>query len=58
MRAFRAYRKYLAKYEPQDTRSKGGFLIVPAAVTLEDTPLKVEEEDAEADARLDLGSKF
>ena len=33
VRAFRAYTKYLAKYEPQETNSKGGYLVLPAEMT-------------------------
>ena len=58
VRAFRAYKKCLAKYEPQNTRRKGGYLVMPAPVSLEDSPFEIVDEDAEADARFDLGSKF
>ncbi len=36
VRAFRAYTKYLAKFEPQETHSKGGYLVVPAEMTPEE----------------------
>ena len=56
VRAFRAYMKYLEKFEPQSTRLKGGFLLVPAGLTPETETLEVEDEDA--DAPFDPGSTF
>ncbi len=51
VRAFRAYKKYLAKYEPQETRSNLGFLVVPAEMTPEEFMAEAEKKNAEADAR-------
>ncbi len=62
VRAFRAYRKYLAKYEQQETNSKLGYLVVPAPMTTEEFIKHAEKTNAEAD-RLheirtrELGSK-
>ncbi len=58
VRAFRAYKKYLAKYEPQDSRRKYGYLVVPAPVSLEDSEFEIVYEDADADTPFDPGSKF
>ena len=51
VRAFRAYKKYLAKYEPQETNSKLGCLVVPAARTPEEEIAEGEKVNAEASAR-------
>ncbi len=56
--AFRAYKKYLAKYEPQDSRRKYGYLVVPAPVSLEDSEFEIVYEDADADTPFDPGSNF
>ncbi len=58
VRPFRAYKKYLAKYEPQDSRRKYGYLFVPAPVSLEDSKFEIVYEDADADTPFDPGSKF
>ncbi len=58
VRAFRAYNKTLAKYEPQNTRRKYGYLVVPAPVSLEDSEFEIVYEDADADTPFDPGSKF
>ena len=49
--AFRALRKYLARFGPQDTPSNGGYLVVPAPVTPEEFAMEAEKANAEADAR-------
>ena len=36
VRAFRAYTKYLTKYEPQETGSKLGYLVAPANISPEE----------------------
>ncbi len=51
VRAFRAYMKYLVKYEPQDTHPNAGYLVVPAAMTVDEFIRATEKESAEADAR-------
>ncbi len=51
VRAFRAYKKYLAKYEPQETHSNAGFLVAPAELTLEEYLEKGEKLNVKADAR-------
>ncbi len=51
VRAFRAYEKYLAKYEPQDTHSNAGYLVVSATMTVDEFIRETEKESAEADAR-------
>ncbi len=58
VRAFRAYKKYLAKYEPQDTRRKYGYLVVPASIPLKDSPFPIVYEDADGNTPIDPGSKF
>ncbi len=50
VRAFRAYQKYLAKYEPQETNSKLGVLVAPAPMTAEEFIEHAEKSNAEADA--------
>jgi len=49
VRAFRAYQKYLAKYEPQETNSKLGYLVVPAPMTTEEFIKHAEKTNVEAD---------
>jgi hypothetical protein len=49
-RAFRAFKKYLTKFEPQDTPSKLGFLVVPAGLTEEEFIKEAEKSNSEADA--------
>ena len=51
MRAFRAYKKYLEKYEPQDTHPNVGYLVVSATVTNDEIIRETEKKSAEADAR-------
>ena len=51
VRAFRAYKKFLAKYEPQDTHSNRGYLVVPAAITPEEAIAEAEKLNAEARAK-------
>ncbi len=43
VRAFRACMKFLAKYEPQDTHSNLGYLVVPAAITPEEAIAESEK---------------
>ncbi len=50
-RAFRAYKKFLAKYEPQGTHPKLGCLVVPAAITPEEEIASSEKLNAEARAK-------
>jgi hypothetical protein len=45
-RAFREYRKFLAKYEPQESSSKGGYLVVPARQTEEEALAEAEKVNA------------
>ena len=42
-RAFRECRKFLAKYEPQVSDSKVGYLVVPAAITQEEAIARNEK---------------
>ena len=51
VRAFRAYMKYLAKYEPQDTHPNAGYLVVSATMTNDEFIRATEKDSAEADAR-------
>ncbi len=51
VRAFRAYKKFLAKYEPQDTHSNLGYLVVPAGISPEEELARNEELNAEGRAR-------
>ena len=51
VRAFRAYKKLLAKYEPQDTHSNLGVLLVPATLTPEEAIAESEKLNAEGRAR-------
>jgi hypothetical protein len=51
VRAFRAYRKFLAKYEPQEAGSELGYLVVPAPMTEEEARAEGEKANIEADAR-------
>ena len=57
VQAFRAYQKYLAKFEPQDTGSNQGFLVVPAPETPEEAIAKAEKLNQEARARRAAQSK-
>ncbi len=51
VRAFRASMKFLAKYEPQDTHSNRGYLVVPATLTPEEAIAEGEKANAEARAK-------
>ncbi len=51
VRAFRACMKFLAKYEPQDTHSNLGYLVVPAGVTPEEEIARNEKLNAEGRAK-------
>ncbi len=51
VRAFRAYKKYLEKYEPQDTHPNAGYLVVAATMTNDEYIRAIEKDSAEADAR-------
>jgi len=51
VRAFRALRKFLARFEPQDTPSKLGYLVVPGVMTEEEFLKEIEKSNAEANAR-------
>ena len=50
-RAFREYKKFLAKYEPQDTHSNRGCLVVPATLTPEEAIAEGEKANAAARAK-------
>ena len=50
-RAFREYRKCLAKYEPQASNSKLGCLVVPAPITVEQAIARNEKLNEEACAK-------
>ena len=50
-RAFRAYEKFLVKYEPQESNSRLGCLVVPAAITQEEAIAEGEKANAEARAK-------
>ena len=50
-RAFREYRKFSAKYEPQASNSKLGYLVVPAPITIEDAIARNEKLNEEASAK-------
>ena len=58
VRAFRAYNKTLAKYEPQGSRRKYGYLFMPAPISLEDSEFEIVYEDADGHTPIDPGSKF
>ncbi len=58
VRAFRAYNKTLAKYEPQNTHKKYGYLVVPASIPLEESEFEIVYEDADGNTSIDPGSKF
>ncbi len=51
VRAFRTYKKFLAKYDPQDTHSNLGVLLVPATLTPEEAIAESEKLNAEGRAR-------
>jgi hypothetical protein len=51
VRAFRAYKKFLAKHEPQGTHSDRGCLVVPATLTPEEAIAEGEKANAEARAK-------
>lgn len=50
VRAFRAYEKYLAKFEPQ-TRSKLGYMIAPPEMTEEEVRAEAERMNEEGRAQ-------
>lgn len=45
VRAFRAFKKFLAKYEPQETHSRSGVLVVPAEMTQEEWIAEQQERN-------------
>ena len=51
VRAFRAFRKYLAKYDPRETDSKLGYIVLSADVTPEEAIAEGEKANEEARAR-------
>lgn len=51
VRAFRAHKKYLVKYDPQETDSKLGYIVLSADITLEEAIAGGEKANAEARAR-------
>jgi len=51
VRAFRAYKKYLAKFDPRETDSKLGYIVLSADVTPEEAIAEGEKANAEARAR-------
>ena len=57
VRAFRAYKKYLAKFEPQETHSRFGVLVAPAGMTPEEAIAEGEKANAEARARREARSR-
>ena len=51
VRAFREYKKYLAKYDPQETDSNVGYIVLSADITVEEAIAEDEKANAEACAR-------
>ncbi len=51
VRAFRAYKKYLAKFDPRETDSNLGYSVLSADVTPEEAIAEGEKANAEARAR-------
>ncbi len=51
VRAFREYKKYLAKFDPRETDSKLGYIVLSADVTVEEAIAEGEKANAEARAR-------
>ena len=51
VRAFRAYSKLLAKFEPQESHLPHGALVVPAVMTPEEAIAEGEKANEEARAR-------
>ena len=51
VRAFREYKKYLAKYDPRETDSKLGYIVLSADVTPEEAIAEGEKANEEARAR-------
>ena len=49
--AFRAYKKYLAKFDPRETDSKLGYIVLSADVTVEEAIAEGETANAEARTR-------
>ena len=57
VRAFRAFRKYLAKFDPRETDSKLGYIVLSADVTPEEAIAEGEKANAEARARREAESR-
>ncbi len=57
VRAFRAYKKYLAKFDPRETDSKLGYIVLSADVTVEEALAAGEKANAEARARWEAESR-
>ena len=51
VRAFREYKKYLAKFDPRETDSKLGYIVLSADATVEEAIAEGEKANAEARAR-------
>jgi hypothetical protein len=51
VRAFREYKKYLAKYDPQETDSNVGYIVLSADITVEEAIAEDAKANAEACAR-------
>ncbi len=51
VRAFREYKKYLAKFDPRETDSKLGYIVLSADATPEEAIAEGEKANAEARAR-------
>ena len=51
VRAFRAFVKFQAKYEPQDSHSNLGYLVVPAGITQDEAIARNEKLNEEACAK-------
>ncbi len=51
VRAFRACRKFLAKYEPHESNSSRGYLVVPAGISPAEELARSEKLNAEARAK-------
>ncbi len=51
VQAFRALKKFLTKYEPQESNSRLGCLVVPAPITVEEAIARNEKLNAEACAK-------
>ena len=51
VRAFREYKKYLEKFDPRETDSKLGYIVLSAGATFEEAIAEGEKANAEANAR-------